>query len=337
VARVAGVGKSTVSLVLGNKGRTSAKTRQIVLDAARDLGFVVNPHARRLTNGRCDELIAMFSYQYGTGPIGRKLQYIQHALNAAGYDAPLYTAASQDFDYNVRAQADILRRLRAQRPRAIIGTFLNIDGLDRSYLDELVKYMNEGGIIVNFDMPPPVDCDHIVFDREHNTYMAARHLIELGHRKIAFFTAGPPPDGARLAGFLAAMKEFGVPVRDDWFWNGGIYEQAGEVLAEIYLNAKERPTALCVLNDFAAATFISIVQRHGLKVPGDISVVGHDNEPYARYGSVPLTTMTHPVEEIAGSVVDLLMSRLSGDYTGPSREIVIRGELIQRESAASPA
>lgn len=335
VARAAGVGKSTVSLVLSAKGRVSDKTRQIVLNAARDLGFVVNPHARRLTNGRCEELIAMFSYHFGMGVIGRKLQAIQHTLNDAGYDAPLYTAGSQDFD-NMRAQADILRRLRAQRPRAIIGTFLNLETNDDSaYLGELEKYMAEGGILVNFDMPPPVDCDHVIFDREHNTYTATRHLLELGHRKIGFFAAGgAPPGGFRLKGFLRAMKEFGAPIREDWFWYGGLYEQAGEVLADAYLKAPERPTAICVLNDFAAATFISIAQRAGVNVPGDVSVVGHDDEPYARYVSVPLTTMTHPVDKITGAVVELLMSRIDESYVGPSREIIIRGELAPRESAA---
>ena len=81
-----------------------------------------------------------------------------------------------------------------------------------------------------------------------------------------------------------------------------------------------------MVNDYAATAFIGTVQRAGLRVPGDVSVVSHADMPIARHSATPLTTMTHPIEVIAQQVTELLASRADGRYSGPAREVVVRGE-----------
>jgi DNA-binding LacI/PurR family transcriptional regulator len=96
-----------------------------------------------------------------------------------------------------------------------------------------------------------------------------------------------------------------------------------------------RPTGLCIVNDRAAQAFIVGAEELGLRVPEDVSVVGQDDLPPARFGRVPLTTVTHPVAAIADLMLALLRQRLAG-YDGPPRREVVRGELVARSSTARP-
>jgi hypothetical protein len=93
---------------------------------------------------------------------------------------------------------------------------------------------------------------------------------------------------------------------------------------------------MCVANDYAAVAFINTIQRAGVLVPLDVSVVGDDNDPIAAHGVVPLTTIQYPLQEIAQAVIDLLESRLDGSYTGAPRHVVVNGHLVLRDSTAAP-
>ena len=166
----------------------------------------------------------------------------------------------------------------------------------------------------------------------HLTYEAARHLLELGRRRIGFYTNGGLPGGSRLTGFRRALAEFGAPLREQWLFSG-YHEDGGARTALAFLNLAERPTGLCMVNDYAATAFIGTAQRAGIRVPEDVSVVSHADMPIARHGATPLTTMTHPVEIIVRHVVELLASRLENRHADPPREIVVRGELVRRQSA----
>jgi DNA-binding LacI/PurR family transcriptional regulator len=105
-------------------------------------------------------------------------------------------------------------------------------------------------------------------------------------------------------------------------------------MASYFLSLKNKPTAVCIVNDYAALAFISEVQRAGVRVPDDVSVVGHDDRPIARYCNVPLTSVSHPVAEIAENVVNVLLDRLNGDCDAPYRTVTVRGGLVIRESSA---
>jgi DNA-binding LacI/PurR family transcriptional regulator len=118
--------------------------------------------------------------------------------------------------------------------------------------------------------------------------------------------------------------------------HGGLYGEGGRRLAAEYLKLREKPTGMCVTNEAAAAIFILEMQRAGVQVPRDLSVVSHDDTPIAQCCAVPLTTVSHPVNAIAGHVVKMLCSRLDGSYDGAPRTVVVRGELVPRQSAAPP-
>jgi LacI family transcriptional regulator len=337
VAEAAGVTKSTVSLSLAGKGNFSPQTRLAIKRAARRLNYEPNPHARRLSIGHFDKTIALLTMGLDLSVGTKKLQLIQGLLVAAGFEAPLYVSAYGSGTTG-HEKLDLIKGVCRSQPRAII---CNSHQIPVEAWPIFESYQEAGGTVICYDDPTDFAADKVLFDREENTYQATKHLLELGHRDIAL-AASTGPSGDRLNGFLRALAEFDVEPHDEWLLGkniiddagflSGIYEEGGARQAVEFLKLRRRPTAVCLLDDHAAVGFAAELERSGLRVPEDVSVVGHDDLPIARYGHLPLTTATHPVEEIAHSVVDLLTSRLNG-YDGPPREITIRGKLVVRQSA----
>lgn len=334
VARATGISLATASLAINGKGRVSPETREAVRRAARELGFRADPAARRLATGRQSDTIALFSLFLDLGVFTLKLQRLQAILIENGYTAPMYAYGEMVQDVHPDHVA-LLENLRRQRPLAIA---CNINGLGTLAIAEIERYMDEGGYVVCFDGEPIFDCDTVTFDRADNTYQAAQHLIELGHRDIGFFNAH---QRRRLSGFTRALQDGGIEVREEWLFGGShrqsVYEESGALLAEQFLRLRHRPTGICIVNDPAAVAFIAQVQQHGVRVPEDVSVVGHDGLSIGKWASaVPLTTVSQPIDLIAQSVANLLLDRLRHNYEGPARQIVVRGELIRRKSTAPP-
>jgi DNA-binding LacI/PurR family transcriptional regulator len=145
------------------------------------------------------------------------------------------------------------------------------------------------------------------------------------------------PQAHRLRGFCRALDESGIAWRDDWFFPVATYEKGGAQMAQRFLGLppSERPTGLCIVNDYVAFACMVEMMRGGARVPDNVSIVGHDDQPIAAYCPVPLSAVSQPVEAIARAVVDLLAERLDGSET-PPRTVVIRGKLIERASVAAP-
>lgn len=325
----------TVSQAISGKGRVSAKTRERVCRVARELSFEPNAAAQHLANGGADKSIALFSLYLDLGVATRKLQLLQRNLHDRGFNAPIH-AFGEDVGSKDINQAALLRNLRSLRPRAII---LYTMKLNDEALIEVRQYIRNGGHVVAYDVPVDLDCDKVLFDRRQNTYTAARHLLDLGHRQIGFYVGSWPVAGnnPRLAGFKTALKEFNAPFLMEWLdfannMQNRPDEDRGVQLAEFYLARKNRPTAMCIVNDMMAAAFVNTARAHGLRVPEDVSVVGHDDLPFTK--TLGLTSVSHPVQIIAGGVVQLLMDRLEGDYAGKSRTHTVHGELHVRQSTA---
>lgn len=333
LAREIGVSRSLVSIAFTGNGRIAPQTRERILQSAQEMGFSPNPHARRLASGRCQNTIGLFSLGLDFGVVTHKIKIIQGLLMDKGFDVPLYAYGAYR-PSEVRRQAELMGTLRRQQPRAIICA---TRALEADALKELEQYRSEGGIVVCYDYCVPLDCDQVIFDREDNTYQTAKHLLELGHRHLGLYMGGATtPSGERKDGLDRALGEAGLQPNPQWMFNGETDEEGGILLAQQFLALQERPTGLCIVNDRAALSFINEVRRAGVRVPEDVSVVCHDDQPAARYSAVPLTTNTHPVQEIAAAVAALLCSRLDGSYSGTARQHIVRGALVVRDSAAPP-
>ncbi len=335
VALAAGVSKSAVSAALTGNGRLADTTKAMILQVANELGFEPNANARRLQGKGLSHSIGLFTLDLDLSVGTRKIKAIRKLLANQGFDVPIHVCNYPDKSNALNAVREI-RLLCQQRPRAII---CNTTDLPLEVLDALEGYRAEGGVLICYDRSVTCKCDQVVFDRADNTYQAAKHLLDLGHRDIGFFEVScPRPTPVRLEGLTRALGEHELQPREEWLFGSdsyGEFEDDGVRMAQYFLDLLHKPTAVCIVNDFAAVAFISQLQDAGFRVPEDVSVVGHDDRPIARYASVPLTSVSHPVDEIAQSVVDLLMQRLNGDCQEPFRLRTLRGELAVRQSTAA--
>jgi DNA-binding LacI/PurR family transcriptional regulator len=197
--------------------------------------------------------------------------------------------------------------------------------------------VDEGGVLISYGSPIPLRCDQVFFDQSKRAFLATRHLLQLGHRDIGFcFHHRAVNLGDELyKGFSCALEEYGIRVREEWLFGGGEYEIGGARLAAAYLEWKEKPTALCVVNDDSASAFVNVLAQNGVRVPADVSVVGFDDTPAACYAFVPLTSVSYPVKEIAKHIVELTDSRLKG-FQGAPRQVEVYSQLAQRQSCAPP-
>ena len=335
VAKALGMHKSTVSLALSGKGNLALATRERVIAMSHELGYEPNPLAQRLAFGVNNNVVYIFSGLLDVGLATEKILVIQRELNARKLEVPIYTCGETA---GADLQGTQIKQLCRQWPRAVICAAQTVHA---SVLRELEAYQRGGGIVISYDIALPLECDQVVFDRENNAYLAARRLLECGHRDIGIgmsHSSGQELSAsqtARLQGFRRALDEFGATFREEWFFKNPNYEKGGAAMAQAFLKLKKRPTALCIVNDYVALAFMAEMLRAGLQVPGDVSIIGHDDQPIAEYCPVPLTCVAQPVEEIARKVVELLLQRLDGDEA-PPRTITIQGQLVERQSIAAP-
>lgn len=346
VAAALGMHKSTVSLALSGKGNVSQQTRVRVAEVAERLGYSPNPLAQRLARVSDNSFVALCSGGLDVGLATDKILRIQKLLGRHSLESPIYTlsewpdSASNSATTHALAQAQQMRSLCRQRPRAIV---CSAQALHARVWEELAHYMEMGGCVVSYDTSVPFPCDQVVFDREDNAFQGARALIDAGHSDIGFAMAGSTfwpsenaalPQNQRIAGWKRALKEAGLEWRDERMFVHGPYEIGGAELATRFLALKQRPSALCIVNDYVALAFMVEIMRAGIRVPDDVSIVGQDNQAVALYCPVPLSSVTQPVEQITQSVVELLTARLENS-AAPLRRIDIRGEFIPRGSIAA--
>lgn len=338
VARAAGVSKTTASHSLSGKGYVSASTRELVGRVAGEMGFSVDPLAQILSNGRSENTVGFYTLDLDLSSRTRQLQIIQAELNERGYEVPIH-AYGYSGAANVENQLALLNNLLAQRPRALV---CNLSGVLSPVIERLRRYVDEGGIAVCYGYAEfaPIGCDQIMHDEPESFAVAARYLTQLGHRKIGAFNVGQRQvEGANLEALARALEEVGARVNADWlFENDGTlrYEEDGARVGREFLALRNRPTAMIVANDYAAAAFAATVTRGGVSIPNQLSLIGHDDDAIAPYAVVPLTTTAIAVEELAEGVIQFVLERIEGGGQAP-RRLRLPNRLVVRESTAKAA
>jgi len=328
VAEAAGITKAAASYALTGKREVSESTRKRVLQIAKELGYRPNLHAQRLSSGICRGMVGLFSLRLEMGVITQLISDLHQGLHQAGFDSPLYTyGISKDLQLDAE---HLLQTLCQQRPEGII---CNTWDLPESAIDLLEKYQKNRGTLVTVRQECRLECDQVIFDRVQNTYLATQYLLEMGHRNIGFcdFHALETTD-PRTRGFVNALDERNIKPNPEWMFQTDSREIGGMRLAKEFLALSDRPSAMCIVNDTQAATFVHQLMRAGLNVPEDVSVISLDGLEASEYGMVRLTTVTQPVNKMANVAVEFMLDRTRRNNQDTPRKAVYSGELIERES-----
>jgi DNA-binding LacI/PurR family transcriptional regulator len=322
IARECGVNVSTVSRSLNGSYGVNDETRQKVLETARRLQYVPNRVARGLATGRSQSLALLIS-DIRNPFFAEVARGAEDAAFAAGYDLILGNA-----DLDRERQMLYLRSLVAKR---VDGLIINsVSGLEESEVDELLDY---GTPIVLLNRSDNVQSLSTVSgDNFEGGFLAAQHLITLGHRNIAHLT-GPRQHGnltERARGFLKAVHQAGEAVRAVVL-HGDQNQLGGYSMTRKVLASQPALTAISTANDAMAFGVIRALLEHGKKIPADISLIGFDNLELAAILQPPLTTVHQPKYEMGEAAVQILLRQLARPQSGPEHR-VLGVHLVERES-----
>ncbi|HEX4660679.1 MAG TPA: LacI family DNA-binding transcriptional regulator [Streptosporangiaceae bacterium] len=325
VARHAGVSLGTVSNVLNRPERVAAATRERVLRAIDDLGFVRNEAARQLRAGR-SRTIGLIVLDVANPFFTDVAAGVETAAEEAGLSVILCN--SRD---SATREDHYLSLLQEQRAYGILMT--PISGKN-GRIEEL---RDHGTPIVFVDRGSTKRQCSVSVDDVAGGELAVAHLVEQGHQRIAV-VGGPTSINQvadRLAGARAAARRAGLPksavtlIRTPGL-NVAAGRRAGEQIAG--MSAGTRPTAAFCANDLLALGVLQEMTRRGLDVPGDLAIVGYDDIDFAAAAAVPLTSVRQPRAQLGQSAADLLIDEVSSPDTHQHRQVVFEPELVVRES-----
>lgn len=329
VAAAAGVAPSTVSRALQDHPRISAARRAQIKALAEQMGYRPNQVARSLVTGRSHTLGVVVTEV--TDPfVAEVMRGAELASREAGYTL-IFASSDRDPDRELEA----IRLLLAREVEGIIV----ISGRAATRYAELRDPAQLGGadwplVLVN-NQQAGRGIYSVQMDNRAGAIAAVSYLKLLGHRRIAF-VAGPERGRSsreRLEGYRQGIAVNGLgPMAEVVVSGAGLLQDGPRALAAL-MDVAEPPTAVLCYNDLAAIGLLAAAARAGLRVPGDLSVVGYDNIPFSAFSVPPLTTVDQPKGQMGRLAVEICLAALDGR---PVEDVVLRGELVIRESAAPP-
>ncbi|MET7490410.1 substrate-binding domain-containing protein [Streptomyces sp. NPDC005538] len=328
VAREAGVSVPTASKVVNGREDVAPETRRRVTEALERLGYVRRP---RFDANKAPGLVDLVVHSLESSWSGAVL----HGVEEAAYEAGLEVVVSAG-----------LTRTRADRPergwldklvaRGSSGVLFNLAELTPSQYAWLEQHRIPFVMIDPVHEPPP-GVVSVGAANWQGGVTATEHLLALGHRRIAVIAGHRHKmcSSARVSGYRSALSAAGVRGRPEYIRHGGFDRTMARTRMRELLDLSEPPTAVFVCSDQMALGVYEALAERRLSVPDDISVVGFDDLPEARWVTPALTTVRQPLSEMAATALRLLLRLMDGDRPeGTRTELSTR--LVERASTGAP-
>ena len=325
VAEAAGVSKSTVSNVIRGSAGISTGTRRRVLDAIAFVGYRPNAIARNLVRRRTTT-VGIVVGDLANPFYSELAKLVEQRLSTIGYTTMICNTDGRPESERARVES-----LLEHRVAGII--MLQLTG-GSGILPEL----RAQGVPLVVVSCWEEESDCVAVDDRRGAGLAVRHLVELGHRRIAYLSSGlvePKTDTARLDGYRRALRagSSGPALR----WERPAYLRSDrDLLSELerLLGSAEPPTAFFVSNDLVAVDVIEALEQLGERVPEDVSVVGFDDIALAGLARISLTTVAQPRGRLAQLGLEILLQRIETGEREPFRRLRLAPRLIVRGSTA---
>jgi DNA-binding LacI/PurR family transcriptional regulator len=340
VAAEAGVSPSTVSNVLnGRSDRMLPQTRERVEAAIARLGYRPNGPARQLRTGR-SHVLGLVVPSVANPFWGTFARHLEAAALQAGYRVLLCNS-----ERDPGRERGYLEELWADGVRGVVLCS------SLPSLEHVLPLVDRGLTLVAFDRTAqagdPPSLVNISVDNAVGAELATRHLLELGHRRLAFVSGSLRSVNrrARFSGFEAALERFGLTAEDAVVWSGGVgntdtddygdldFPELGRAAARELLGDGRPPTAIVAINDMCALGICAGARDAGVAVGTDLSVVGFDDIVLADLATPPLTTIRQPLPAMADAAFAHLRAGVEGRAERPNGgSLLLRPELVVRGS-----
>ncbi|MFC4023656.1 LacI family DNA-binding transcriptional regulator [Oceanobacillus longus] len=319
IAQKAGVSVATVSRVLNNATSVTQKTRSKVESAIKELNYEPSMLGRNLRKSE-SRLMLVLLPSISNPFYNEIINGIQNTAISNNYNILLCETDSKPERENI-----YFNMVKNKLADGIISMDPTVNMQKLNELAEnhpviLCSEYEEGGCI-----------PYVTIDSELAAYQAVKHLIKLGNEKIALITSDEKFLYARLrrAGYERALKEFHLPIREEWIYHTKELEfQNGVQAMRILLQLEEKPTAVFAVSDTLAIGALKALNG-GLKLPHPIAVVGIDNISFSNMTNPTLTTISQPMYKMGLLAAEMLMDRMKGKKV---ESMILDHELIIRES-----
>ena len=321
VARLANVSPSAVSIVLNDKKGVSDTTRKKVMDIVNQLGYAPNPSSRRLLFNKTNNIAILF--QKNTSPLEH---YFYSEINTA------VLRECEDKGYNLIFASFVVEKNEVSFPNLIKS--YDVDGIifygdvDALVLSSLAKYDIPYIVIDNHTLLPEILS--VSADYLHAAYVSVSHLIQLGHKKIAYIGNGLLTNFSTqtFSGYQKAIAETNISAPVQWIQFDASQEETAYRCMKNILSCPQRPTAVFCCADIYAIGAINCIKDFKLKVPDDFSVSSIDDIILARYTDPTITTVKIDKGEIGKKAINLLIDKINGlsvsSITIKSDQLIIR-------------
>lgn len=321
-AKAIGVSPTTVSRAMHGRGRVSPATRRMVLERMKELGYTPNLNAQRLSHGRTylvaldfgpwhDYLSDMFFVELTRG--------VQDVLEVHGYGVLL------------SGPGDALNRW--VKTQAVDGVILIGNPADKTLPQEIACTGTPCVVIGNYSVERRPGVGSVIVALRRGAQQAAQLLVERGHRRIGFLATDGLDDV--FYEFRDELTRLGVTLSEACVVRAGHSPADGaRALCEL-LAQREPPTAVFTRTDGVAAGALRAAHRMGVRIPEDLSFIGHDDVSFAEFTEPPLTTVRVDCVELARLAADTLFSLLS-EPNARTEPQVVHTELVVRDSVSAP-
>lgn len=306
IARIAGVSKTTVSRVLNHKPDVDPATRQRILQIVQEQGYVPSIAASGLAGGH-SRLIGMLVPSFTWPNIPDLMRGIAGVIEQTPYEMVLYSINETNTAQN---RDEVINRIFATQLTA--GLLAIFPGQEASA--SITRLYNKGFPVVVIDDQVAQTTPWVSADNVTGAYLAVRHLVRLGHRRIAHIQ-GPPEylvSQDRYNGYRQALLEAGITPDPELVLQGDFLPLSGRTCASAFFEMplETRPTAIFAATDQMAYGVLAAAEACGLNIPQDVALVGFDDDEPSVHIRPPLTTVRQPSFEMGQRGIELLLSSL---------------------------
>jgi LacI family transcriptional regulator len=324
VAKLAGVSPATVSNVLTGRKPVSPKLSKKVEAAVEALDYRADPVASMLRSGDA-RIVAILVPDLDNPFFTSVVSAVEQRLGGDSYE--VIVASSRGDESMERSK---LRAILAWRPAGLIVIPCSDEFPSRDFIEA-----SKTPHVIADRVTDNLTADTVSLDNEEAGRLTARHLIDLGHKNIliAASSLNLANIRQRCEGASEVFRSHGLP--DPAIVELGIDIEAGSRKLSEWFNRHSPPTAIQALTNFTTLTALVTIAEHGLRMPGDISLVGFDDYTWMRARATPLTAIAQPVREMGRILWERLSARIKGDDS-PTKHVLLPCELKLRDSTAAP-
>lgn len=321
VAKRAGVSVATVSRVLNNSDLVSEETRERVLKAIKDLNYHPNLLGRNLRRLKTKMVLALMP-NVSNPFYARVVKGIEDVAHKNGYNVMLCNTDSDP--EREKAYLDLLKNKLAD------GVILMASVMGK---DELTLLAENYPVVQCCEYIEGAGASYVSIDNFSAAYKAVKHLINLGHRRIALITCKNDfiSTRQRETGYRKALEDANIEFDENLIKYGDYSFKSGMRAARQLLSLEEKPTAIFAISDIMAIGAIKALKEEGFKAPEDVAVVGFDDISFASMYDPALTTVSQPKYDLGCIAMEVLLKHIEGELEDPQR-IFLEHELVIRES-----